>query len=158
MRSHETALAGFIARDSALRYCLAVVIEGQRTFAVGDVFTCSRCCDELRSIFYAAAGGDFNKIHIDDDAGRRAGHGGRILHGLCTLAWAVEAVRGHVGAGAVVTRVRARFTAPVRAGDVITFAGSIVAREGDRLSTRVAARNQRGESVLKGAIVDVRLP
>ncbi|MFY2559208.1 MaoC/PaaZ C-terminal domain-containing protein, partial [Corallococcus terminator] len=63
-----------------------------RTFQVGDTFTHVRECDLYRPIYYAGASGDFNPIHIDPEVGKVAGLDGVILQGLCTLAWAVEAV------------------------------------------------------------------
>ena len=37
-------------------------------FKLGDTFTHVRECDRYRPIYYAAASGDFNPIHIDDVA------------------------------------------------------------------------------------------
>ena len=63
----------------------------RRKFSEGDTFTHVRECDPYRAIYYAAASGDFNPIHIDKAVGEMAGLGGTILHGMCTMAWAVEA-------------------------------------------------------------------
>ena len=68
-----------------------------RTYAVGDTFTLVRTCDPYRPIYYAAASGDFNPIHIDPIVGGEAGLGGAILQGLCTLAWAVDCFIGYLG-------------------------------------------------------------
>ncbi len=54
-----------------------------KQLSVGDTFTHVRECDKYRPIYYAAASGDFNPIHIDPDAGKAAGLGGPILQGLC---------------------------------------------------------------------------
>ncbi len=41
---------------------------------------------------YAAASGDDFAIHLDDEFARRVGLPGRIVHGLCTIAFAGRAV------------------------------------------------------------------
>jgi acyl dehydratase len=69
---------------------------------------------EDQAVRYAQASGDLNPIHLDGDAARAAGLPGVVLHGMCTLAMAVEAITH----GAV-RRVSARFSKPVRPGDVL---------------------------------------
>ncbi|MCP3161698.1 MaoC family dehydratase [Myxococcus qinghaiensis] len=128
-----------------------------RTFQVGDTFTHVRECDLYRPIYYAGASGDFNPIHIDPEVGKVAGLNGVILQGLCTLAWAVEAVGLFVGDPGRIRKVKVRFSRPVRPEDVVTFEGKVIALEADRLTTEVTATNQRGEAVLKGAIVEASL-
>ncbi len=73
---------------------------------------------------YAAASGDHFEIHLDDEAARRVGLRGRIVHGFCTLALASKAVREAVGVPdpAVVRRLAVRFSAPVFPGDALTTA------------------------------------
>ncbi|MCE9673900.1 MaoC family dehydratase N-terminal domain-containing protein [Myxococcus stipitatus] len=128
-----------------------------RTFQVGDTFTHVRECDRYRPIYYAGASGDFNPIHIDPEVGQAAGLGGVILQGLCTLGWAVEAVGIFVGDPGRIRRVKVRFSRPVRLEDTVTFQGRVTALEGHRLVTEVTATNQRGEAVLKGAVVEASI-
>jgi acyl dehydratase len=45
-------------------------------------------------------------------------------------------------------RLKARFRAPARPGDTVTVTGSVVRRDGGRLSCEVEARNQAGESLI----------
>jgi acyl dehydratase len=123
---------------------------------VGDTFTHVRTCDKYRPIYYAAASGDFNPIHIDGDAGRAAGLGGPILQGLCTLSWAVEAVTRYLKDPTRITKVRVRFSKPVKIDDTITFSGRLKAIEGGTLTFEVAAKNQHGDEVLKGAVIEAR--
>lgn len=125
--------------------------------AVGDTFTLVRTCDAYRPIYYAAASGDFNPIHIDPQVGREAGLGGNILQGLCTLGWAVDAFIGYLGDPGRVSGVRVRFSRPVAPADVVTFTGTVTSVENGKLVAEIAATNQRGEDVLKGAVVEGRL-
>ena len=123
-------------------------------FAVGDTFTATREVDPYRPIYYAAASGDFNPIHIDPAIGQLAGYQGVILQGMCTFAWMADACAAYLGDPCRVRRVAARFVKPVQVGDVITFRGRCAAAEGGRLRLEVSAVNQRGEEVLKGAVAE----
>lgn len=127
-------------------------------FAVGDTFESVREVDAYRPIYYAAASGDFNPIHIDPNLGRAAGHEGVILQGMCTYAWLADACVEYLGDPTRLARVRARFTKPVQPGDVLRFEGRCTAVEGDRVRLEVTVRNQRGEEVLKAAAAEGLVP
>jgi acyl dehydratase len=67
---------------------------------------------------YAAATGDFNPLHFDDEHARRVGLPGIIGHGLLTLGFAAEAVTDWCGGDPHLVRsVSMRFREPVRPGD-----------------------------------------
>ena len=71
---------------------------------------------------YAAASGDDFAIHLDDEFARGVGLPGRIVHGLCTTAFAGRAV---LEAAAVedpraVKRIAVRFSAPLFPGETVT--------------------------------------
>jgi acyl dehydratase len=126
-------------------------------FAVGDTFRVVREVDPYRSIFYAAVSGDFNPIHIDPRVGRAAGFQGAILQGMCTYAWAAEACTEYLGDPARLARLRVRFSRPLQVGDVVTFEGRCTGIEGSRIRIELAARNQAGDEVLKGAVAEGRV-
>ncbi len=71
---------------------------------------------------YAAASGDDFAIHLDDDFARAVGLPGRIVHGLCTMAFAARAVleAAEVDDPRRVRRVAVRFSAPLFPGDTVT--------------------------------------
>ena len=71
---------------------------------------------------YADASGDRFEIHLDDEAARRVGLPGRIVHGFCTLAFTTRAVLEAAGVTdpSAVRRIAARFSAPVFPGDDLT--------------------------------------
>lgn len=114
--------------------------------------TVKRECDRFRPIYYAAASGDFNPIHIDKEMAQMAGLPGNILHGMCTMAWAVEAAIDALGGdpGDLKT-MKVRFSKPVKIDDTITFTAT---REGPRVT--IEAVNQDGENVLKNAVGEGR--
>ena len=63
-------------------------------------------------VAYAAASGDHNPIHQDDEVARAVGLPGVIAHGMYTLALAARAVATWTD-GAEVVDLGAKFTAPV---------------------------------------------
>jgi acyl dehydratase len=71
---------------------------------------------------YAAASGDDFAIHLDDDFARAVGLPGRIVHGLCTMAFAGRAVLEAAGVAdpRAVRRLAVRFSAPLFPGDTVT--------------------------------------
>jgi 3-hydroxybutyryl-CoA dehydratase len=123
-------------------------------FTVGETFAVVREVDPYRPIYYAAASGDFNPIHIDANVGRAAGYEGVILQGMCTFAWVADACTAYFGDPGRVRRVRARFTKPVQVGDTIRLEGRCTAVEGGTVRVEVSATNQRGDEVLKGATAE----
>ena len=75
--------------------------------------------DEDQARRYAAASGDDMPIHVDDAFARSVGLPGVVLHGMCTLAMAADAVL-RVAAGGQTSRLRrvaARFAGHVLPGD-----------------------------------------
>ncbi len=111
-----------------------------------------RECDRFRPIYYAAASGDFNPIHIDKEMAQMAGLPGNILHGMCTMAWAVEAAVDALGGDPGSLRhVKVRFSKPVKIDDTITFTAT---RAGHRVE--ISATNQDGDEVLKNAVAEGR--
>jgi acyl dehydratase len=124
---------------------------------VGDTFTLVRTCDPYRPVYYAAASGDFNPIHIDPKVGAEAGLGGVILQGLCTLGWAVDAFIRYLGDPGKVSGVKVRFSKPVAPLDTVTFVGTVVSIENGTLTAEIEATNQHGTDVLKGAVVQGRI-
>jgi acyl dehydratase len=71
---------------------------------------------------YAAASGDDFAIHLDDEFARQVGLPGRIVHGLCTVAFAGKAVleAAAVDDPRAVRRIAVRFSAPLFPGESVT--------------------------------------
>ena len=126
-------------------------------FRVGDTFELVRHCDRYRPIYYAAASGDFNPIHIDAEVGRQAGQPGAILQGMCTMAWFSDACVRYFGDPSRIVKLEVSFARPVAVGDTIRFEGRCVAVDGGRVRVEVSAKNQRGEAVLKHAAAEAVL-
>lgn len=77
---------------------------------------------ENQTARYAAASGDDFAVHLDDEFARRVGLPGRIVHGLCTMAFAGRAVLEAVGVEdrRAVKRIAVRFSAPLFPGESVT--------------------------------------
>ena len=128
-----------------------------RDFHPGDIFRLERSCDRYRPVYYAAASGDFNPIHIDPEVGRLAGHAGAILQGMCTMAWLADACVRYFENPGQLRSLKVRFARPVSPGDTVTFEGRCVSVEGQRVRVEVTARNQKGEEVLRNAVAEAEV-
>jgi acyl dehydratase len=71
---------------------------------------------------YAAASGDDFAIHLDDEFARGVGLPGRIVHGLCTMAFAGRAIleAAAIADPRAVKRIAVRFSAPLFPGETVT--------------------------------------
>jgi acyl dehydratase len=102
---------------------------------------------------YAAASGDDFAIHLDDEFARSVGLPGRIVHGLCALAFAGRAVleAAQVADPTRVARLAVRFSAPLFPGDTLTT--RVWAAE---TGFGFEAVNGDGSTVLKDGRLEVR--
>jgi acyl dehydratase len=75
-----------------------------------------------QTVRYAAASGDDFAIHLDDVFARSVGLPGRIVHGLCTMAFAGRGVLEAAGVDdpRSVKRLAVRFSAPLFPGERVT--------------------------------------
>ena len=112
--------------------------------------------DKYRSYYYAGASGDFNFIHLDNDFAKAVGLGGRILHGLCTMAYVYRAVMDGNNPE-ILKKFKVRFRQVVRPLDKITVKGKVTSLENNCATIDMIAENQKGEQVITNAsaVVDV---
>ncbi len=121
------------------------------------IFTVAQTIDQDQTYRYAAASGDPNPIHVDENIAKMAGLPGIIVHGLCTMAFtskvAIDKLCG--GDPTRLKRLRVRFSRPVLPGQTIT---TKVWADGQRNGRRVFAYetfNPDGQAVIKGGIAEV---
>lgn len=102
---------------------------------------------------YAGASGDFNPIHYDHAYAVDAKLGGVIAHGMLTMAFMGRALTDRIGPAGRVTRISARFTAPVRPGDAVEVTVTVLARrercDGQEMDCDLKAATG-GQSVANG--------
>ncbi len=110
-----------------------------------------------QSLRYAEASGDRNPIHTDDAIAQQAGLRGRILHGLCTMAFACRSVVDLLLAGdpARLLRLRVRFSRPVYMGDELTWLAWPGAAGTPNREIGFEVHNQQGQPVLKHGLAEL---
>ena len=84
--------------------------------------------DRMRLIKYAGASGDFNPIHLIDEAAAEAGLPGIIAHGMLTVATMGLLFSSYLEHGYVKT-FHSRFSGMVFLGDVLRVGGRVSAVE-----------------------------
>lgn len=111
---------------------------------------------------YAEASGDFNPIHLDEQAAHRVGLDSVIAHGMLSMAFLGQFVNQQIAGipGARLERLRVRFVDMVRLGDTLTCYGVVKSKTiNDDLSESVTvecwAQNQKGDKVTAGEAVVV---
>ena len=119
----------------------------------GDTFSIRRGpITTTQLVMYAGASGDFNRIHYDHPFAVEKGLGGVIAHGMLTMAFAASCALEAFGPASWISRIDARFTAPVRVGDVVDVTAAVVERglEGQVEVTLTAEVD--GRVVLRGVV------
>jgi len=109
---------------------------------------------------YAEASGDFNPIHLDEEAAHRVGLDSVIAHGMLSMAFLGQFVNQQIAEvpDAFLTQLKVRFLNMVRLGDTLTCLGTIKARtsaESGREEVQIEcwAQNQKGERVTTGEAI-----
>jgi acyl dehydratase len=117
---------------------------------IGDQIDPLRCGASRADLMrYAAASEDWNPIHYDHDAARRAGLGGVIVHGLLMAAWMGRAA-GRYGS---LTAMKTRFRNPLRPAVPAVVTGTVAASDADTADLDLALSS--GETRLVAARVSV---
>jgi acyl dehydratase len=113
--------------------------------------------DQIRA--YAAASGDRNPIHLDDEFARRAGLPGVIAHGMLTMAFVNQLVTDWLGNRAGVSHLQGRFSGMVLPGDEVRCTGTVSIKDDSRrrITLSLAAVNQRGERVFTKGIAEAQV-
>ncbi len=103
--------------------------------------------DKYRSYYYAGASGDFNPIHLDNDFAIKVGLPGKILHGLCTMAFVYRTVMKNNDPDKM-KKLSVRFRQVVRPSDKLTIKGKVIEKENDTVKIGLIAENQNNEQVI----------
>jgi acyl dehydratase len=103
---------------------------------------------------YAAASGDPNPMHTDDEFARNAGYPGVFAHGMLSMGW-LGAFLVRAGGVGSIRRFRTRFAKLTWPGDLITCRGRVT-RVADEVGERrveceIWTENQTGERKLVGS-------
>lgn len=109
---------------------------------------------------YADASGDYNPIHLDEQAAHRVGLDSVIAHGMLSMAFLGQFVNQQIAdmPGTRIAELRVRFINMVRLGDTLTCLGVVKSQAvNDDLSQSITiecwAQNQKGDKVTTGEAV-----
>jgi acyl dehydratase len=109
---------------------------------------------------YAEASGDYNPIHLDEQAALRVGLDGVIAHGMLSMAFLGQFVNQQIAGipGARIEHLKVRFLNMVRLGDTLTCLGEVKSQAThDDLSQSIAiecwVQNQDGHKATTGEAV-----
>jgi 3-hydroxybutyryl-CoA dehydratase len=87
---------------------------------VGMQASFAKTISEADIVLFAAASGDNNAIHINEEFARTTAFGGRIAHGMLSASVISAAIANKLpGPGTVYLGQNLRFIAPVRPGDTV---------------------------------------
>lgn len=129
-------------------------------FKAGQAFeTAARTVEAGAVSLFAGLSGDFNPLHVDEEFARATPFGGRIAHGVLTLAISTGQ-QNQLGifegtALALLRFDRLSFTGPVRLGDTIHTEITVKETKGSSKPDRgvvvldVTVKNQKGEPVMQ---------
>lgn len=128
---------------------------------IGDVFETSReVTDELIRQF-AEVSGDYNPIHLDDEAAAKTQFGKRIAHGMLSGAF-ISAVLGNQMRDMKIIYLSQslKFVKPVFIGDTVTATATISNIREDKpiVTIETICTNQNGEAVVKGEAAIMIIP
>jgi 3-hydroxybutyryl-CoA dehydratase len=101
---------------------------------------------------FAEITGDFNPVHLDEEAAAKTRFGGRIAHGMLSAGLISAAIATTLpGPGSIYLAQTMRFTAPVRIDDTVTVTLTVTELlSKNRLKLSTVCRNQHGDMVLDG--------
>lgn len=120
--------------------------------AVGQSAEFSRTISDADVMSFAAVTGDFNPVHVDEEAAAKSRFGGRIAHGMLSAGLISAAIANRMpGPGSIYLGQTLRFTRPVRIGDTVTVLVAVTELlPKNRVKLSTICRNQNGETVLDG--------
>ena len=112
--------------------------------------------DRYLTVRYAGASGDFNPIHIDENFAQQVGLGGRILHGLWSMAQVARAQTEAAGGPEKLKRLSVQFRGMGQLEQEITVTGTVKeVRDGVAVVDTVA--EQDGNQIIRNAEAEIAL-
>ena len=109
---------------------------------------------------YAEASGDYNPIHLDEQAAQQVGLDSVIAHGMLSMAFLGQFVKQQIAdvPGARIEHLKVRFHNMVRLGDTLTCHGKITDRttredQSQAIAIECWVQNQKGDKVTIGEAV-----
>lgn len=120
---------------------------------IGQSASYSKTVSELDLQLFAAASGDINPLHLDEEFARGTQFGQRIAHGMLTASFISAALAMKLpGPGCVFLEQTLKFRLPVCIGDCIRVDLEVIEKQDRRgtLTLDCKAYNQQGKKVVTG--------
>lgn len=112
--------------------------------------------DRVTIAKYAGASGDFNAIHIDDEAARRVSFKSVVGHGLLTMALEGKVFESWFGRPEeyLITNFKTKFMSPAYVGETPTCTAVVTALNTDNRSAELAysMKNSSGADIINGTL------
>ena len=120
---------------------------------VGDKFSNERLVTDELIRKFADVSGDYNPIHLDEEAAKKTRFGKRIAHGMLSGAF-ISAVLGYEFSERRIVYLSQtlKFTAPVFIGDTVTATATVTYIREDKpiVTLDTICTNQNGDTLVKG--------
>ncbi|MQA91182.1 MAG: dehydratase [Gemmatimonas sp.] len=111
--------------------------------------------DRMGLVRYAGASGDFNPIHVVDEAAEKTGLPGVIQHGMLTMAQMGTLLSPHLASG-FIEYFQTRFAGMLFLDERLVIGGKVTAVEGDDDGETIAfdlyARTDEGRQIARGSL------
>ncbi|MFH1136967.1 MAG: MaoC family dehydratase [Pseudomonadota bacterium] len=121
--------------------------------SLGEVFERNFSVTDERIRLFAAATGDDNPIHLDEEEAKKSIFKTRVAHGMLSAGFLSAVLgTGFPGRGTIYLGQTLKFMKPVFPGDEITVRLTVVEKipEKNRLRLETVCLNQKGDQVLAG--------
>lgn len=122
-------------------------------FEVGDKASLAKTITDEDVRMFAAATGDLNPLHLDEEYAAKSRFGRRVAHGMLS-AGMISAVLGTElpGPGTIYLGQTLKFLAPVYLGDTVTATVTLAEynREKGRMTFQTVCTNQDGAELVSG--------
>ena len=119
---------------------------------VGMSRSYAKTLTETDIVLFAAASGDVNSVHLNQEYAEKTPFGGRIAHGILTAGVISACIANRLpGAGTIYLGQTLKFMAPVRPGDRVTATVTVTAMDIARRRVTLDCACRVGDRVvLKG--------
>ncbi|MBU3657544.1 MAG: MaoC family dehydratase [Rhodocyclaceae bacterium] len=119
---------------------------------VGMTRSYAKTLTETDIVLFAAASGDINSVHLNQEYAEKTPFGGRIAHGILTAGVVSACIANKLpGVGTVYLGQTLKFKAPVRPGDTVTATVTVKSLDADKNRVVLDTICQvAGKTVLEG--------
>lgn len=115
--------------------------------------TLLQACGPVRAIdlaLYAAASGDHNPLHLDEQVASEVGFEKPVVHGMLSMAFLARMLTSHFGVGAI-AHLHTRFTGVALRGQTLQFQAKLKQVVDQVAHYQLSVSNESGAGVIEGS-------